>query len=391
MNGEIDSPTLVIQNAIQGQWVVANILATSGATYIATAARAGQYGITRRTSAGVITSTTLATHDPDDHNVAAIVQTNTGKMLVAYAQHSAVTNLNHRLSASSDADDWGTERTLSTGDVATYAQLWRRAGQDRIFLLYRIGSSALGSWQIRYTDDEGSTWSSEVQLATNTYLTSYLDPDGVNLRCFAYDHPTLGTDHDIYYFRVNLSTGDVTDSAGTVYGNAIAGTSLPIGRSEQHKVVDVTNPTTTRLYEIGKVGAAALLASEFVDETAGTYYRYSYNGTTGLFTRQAIATSGPAFFATGSNYFGGCAFDESSLDTVYCARNVGASVGVGSWELVKMTTADSGATWQRARVMRTTANIIGRPQVKAGRLWWFEASRYVDFNDFSASVCSVAL
>lgn len=376
---------------MQGQWVGPNILQTSGAIYAGYATRGGQFGVARTASIPTVTQVNLATREADDHNVPALIQTLTGKILAVYSRHAQVTTVYNKVSASNDAIDFGSERTFTASDVATYMHLFRLAGAARIWAMYRVGSSSGGTWGIRYTDDEGATWTAERTLCPNTYVTAVMDPDGVHVRCFAYDHPTLDTDHDIYYFRVNLATGDVIDSSGVSLGNADTGAGLPVTKSEEHKALDVSGSVLTRLYEAGRVSGAAFLASEFTDENSGTYYRYTYASAGAAFTRQAIATSGPAFFAGGSDYFGGAAFDESSLDTVYVARNLGGSVGRGSWELVRMKTTDGGANWTRDAVITTSGNILARPQVRAGRIWWLEISRYVDFNDFSGGLCSVAL
>jgi hypothetical protein len=324
----------------------------------------------------------------DDHNVPAIIQTNSGKMLAVYNRHSLVTAVYNRLSASSDATDWGTERTTTASATATYMHLHRLVGVDRIWILYRVGNSSVGDWVIRYSDDEGATFSTERLLAPNTYMTSVPDPDGVNIRCFAYDHPVNGTDHDIYYFRVDLSTGDVTNSVGTVLGNVVTDTGLPVTKGEQHKAVDVSDPVNTRMYELAKIGPPAVVGSEFTEELSGTYYRYTYATSTTPFTRSAITTSGPAFVAD-TYYYGSACFDETTQDIVYVSRNLGATLGVGAWELVKMQLI-SGA-WERAEVIRTSRNIIARLQVKYGRLWWSEVSRYPAYTDFTASVFSRAI
>ncbi len=387
MSGGSEPPPLIIQNAIQGQWVLPNVIETSGAIYAGYATRTGGFGVARLVGS-TVTRSTLATREADDHNVPALVQTVSGQILAVYSRHAAVATIYSRLSASADAMDWGTERTVSTSSAATYAQLHRLAGEARVWLLYRVGSSEEGSWAIRYTDDDGTTWSTERILCPNTYVASFPDPLVARIRCYAYDHPVNGSDHDVYYFDVDLETGDVENMAGQLLGNADTGVGLPLLKSEEDKVVDVAGSTTTRLYEGGRVGEPALLASEFIDSTGGTYYRYTYDGAGALFERQAIATSGPAFFDP--SYFGGCCFAEDDLDVVYCARNLGASIGLGSWELVRYETVDGGANWTRAAVIRTTSNIIARPQARAGRIWWSEASNYEDFGDFTAALCSVA-
>jgi hypothetical protein len=390
-------PVLNIVSSMQGQWVNPNVISSSAGSinriYAGAAGTAGQFRVAKINPATeeIIATTTLQTNETDDHNVPALIEVNSGKILTKFATHSLQLKSWNRLSASVNSDDWGTVVETASSDTTTYMQLARRAGQARVFALYRVGDSSVGDWVSRYSDDEGATWSAEVALATNTYLTSVMDADGVHLRCYGYQHPLAGSDHDIYYFRVNLSTGDVVDSQGTVYGNILTPAGLPILESEQHKAVDVSGSTTTRMYDVGRIGDPAILASEFVDQDGGNYYRYKYSTSTGLFTKQLICSSGPAFYANTSDYFGGCCFDETNLDIVYVARNLGASVGLGSWELVKMQTFDGGATWSRRGVVRASANILCRPYDRAGRLWWNEVTSYVAYTNFASTVRSLKI
>jgi hypothetical protein len=390
-------PVLNVVNSMQGQWVNPNVVRSTGGgvdrIYAGAAGTSGQFRVAKidTLTGELLATTTLQSNETDDHNVPAVIEANSGKILTKYATHSLQLKSWNRLSASVNSDDWGSIIETASSDTTTYMQLARRAGQARVFAFYRVGDSSVGAWVSRYSDDEGATWSSEVNLAPNTYMTTTMDADGVHLRCVAYDHPLAGSDHDIYYFRINLSNGDVLNSDGTVHGNILTPTSLPIIRTEQHKIVDVSGSTTTRLYDVGRIGDPAILASEFVDQDAGNYYRYKFDTTTGLFTKQLICSSGPAFFAGTSDYFDGCCFDETNLDIVYVARNLGASVGVGSHELVKMQTFDGGVNWSRRGVIRASSSIIARPYDRAGRLWWNEASSYVSYTNFAATVRSMKI
>lgn len=380
----------MIANAIQGQWVVPNITRTAAADYVGSAGASGQVRVTRiERATGIGASSLLTTREIDDHNVPAIIQCASGKMLASYCRHALETKMRYRVSASADSDNWAPAATFSTSAVATYCQLHRAEGSARIWILYRVGNSSVGDWCVRFTDDEGVTWSPERLLAPNTYVLSV--QVGNVIRCFAYDNPLLNSNHDIYYFQVDLATGDVTNAAGTLTANAVSGAGLPITRTQQQKIVDVSPPTSTRLYEASRSAAPAILISEFTsDAMQSTYCRYTYANATGLFNRSAVTASGPAFKLANA-YFGGACFDETDSNVVYCARNLGPGEGVGSWELVRMETADNGATWTRAAVMHESANIIARPQVRAGLLWFSEISKYVTYTNFTSSLQSIDL
>ena len=371
--------------AIQGQWVWPNIIETTDNIYAGSAGEDGEFYVSRIIkSTNVSTVATLGTNESDDHNVPAVIELNSGKILTAYSRHGLVSELYVKRSASVDAADFGAVVTVTTSAEATYSQLLRVPGAVRVWLLYRIATSA-GQMAIRYSDDEGDTWSAEQILISLPYMIA-AQVTSPNVYCYAYEHPISGSDHDIYHFRINLTTGDVTDSVGTVYGNVSSATGLPITKAECHKAVDVTGSVSTRLYDAPRSGSPALIASEFTDEVVSTYYRYTYDTTTGLFIRQAVCSSGPVFYEGTSNYFGGACFDTASQNTIYAARNLGPDVGVGNWVLEKYVTTDSGATWQKTQTVRRSTNIICRPQVRAGRVWWSEVPYYPLFTAFASNV-----
>lgn len=367
---------------MQGHWVWPNITDTGSYLYSGAAGQGGQFYVSRIVkSSDATNTTTLGTREIDDHNVPAIIKMPNSKMLAVYSRHGVASVQYLRISASNDSDDWGSETTLATTGFATYAQL--AIVGSRIWLAYRVADGGSGHWVTRYSDDNAATWSAEVNITSIPYLIMRLV--GSVWRCHMYEHPITGTDHDIYTFQINLSTGAVSDDNGNTLGNVLTDTGLPVTQAECHKVADVTGSTTTRLYDVAYDGTACL-ASEFVDSSAGTYYRYTYSTGTGLYTKSAICTSGPAFYIGTSNYFGSVCFDEASNNTVYAARNLGPSVGLGNWVLEKYTTSDGGASWQKVATIRRSTDIICRPQHKGGRLWWSEITDYPAFTAFRGNL-----
>lgn len=203
-----------IADAIQGSATLPNITETAANYFVAYAGETGKFGVAKISKADQsINLTTLRTQFVDDHNVAAIIQTNSGKMFAAWATHSSEKFFQCRLSATADSDDWGSVVQVTTSDFCSYMQLHRIPGTARIFAFYRGGNSSTGEWKARWSDDEGATWTAEVQFAKNVYIQSWPNIDGKTIECVGYDNPHLGSDHNVYHFMVNLETGDYSGMA----------------------------------------------------------------------------------------------------------------------------------------------------------------------------------
>ncbi|HQL08158.1 MAG TPA: BNR-4 repeat-containing protein [Lentisphaeria bacterium] len=375
--------TVAAAGAMQGQWVYDITKQTTNNLFVGSAGQGGQFYCSKiNRSTNAVNVTTLATREVDDHNVPAFIQQADGKIRALYSRHGIASVLYTRMSASADSDDWGTETTFATSGNATYAQAF--VNGTRTWLLYRVADAGSGHWVIRYSDDYGATWSAEVNLTEIPYLNARLS--GGILRIAMYEHPYAGSDHDIYGFRITLSTGAVADDNGASLGNVLTDTGLPVTQAESHKLVDVTSGST-RMYDYS-VDGNSVLASEFPDANSGTYYRYTYASATGLSTKLAICSSGPAFFASVSNYFASCCFKDGDVNTVYAARNMGPAVGVGNYVIEKYDLS-SGAPVKVATIHRSP-NILCRLYHRDGRLFWSEVTSYPTFSSFRGDLKFVA-
>lgn len=368
-----------LPDAIMGHWVGPNVFVNDGITYFGTA---GQYGDIVATAVDASTPTkqrrfVLASHEADDHNCPAFIQRNDGLILTAYTRHSEDNRVYMRVGGSSG---WGPETYLTASSEVTYVQLRRAPSQNNIHMFYRLGSSNEGSWVYRRSTDQGRTWSDEVVLTTKAYLWTAMSTDNVNLRCAAYDHPVLGSDHDIYYFAITLSTGNITIPGGTSIGNVQTGVSLPLDGSTALKAVDVSGSTSTRLFDICKASGNALLACEFTNDSDCNYYRYVFASNGNPYTRKLIRAAGAPFLSS-SKYFGGGCFSLSSIDTLFMCWETG-----GNWYLSKFVTADNGDTWTKTDIVGPSANKLFRPYaVSATQIAYCEAT-YTSFENFSSVV-----
>lgn len=375
--------TVAAAGAMQGQWVYDITKQTTNNLFVGSAGQGGQFYCSKiNRSTNAVNVTTLGTYEVDDHNVPSFIQQADGKIRAIYSRHGIASVLYTRLSASADSDDWGTETTFATSGLATYAQAF--VNGTRTWLLYRVADAGAGHWVIRYSDDYGATWSAEVNLTEIPYLNARLS--GGILRIAMYEHPYAGSDHSIYGFRIILSTGSVQDDNGVVLGDCLADTGLPVTQAESHKLVNITTGSS-RMYDYSLDGNT-VLASEFPDSLSGTYYRYTYASATGLDTKVPICSSGPAFFASVSDYFASCCVKDGDVNIVYAARNMGPGVGIGNYVIEKYDLSSGSAV--KVATIHRSSNILCRLYHRDGRLFWSEITSYPTFNTFRGDLKFVA-
>jgi hypothetical protein len=329
----------------------------------------------------------IAKWEPDDHNVPAFVQRLDKRVIVAYARHALEAAIRYRISDTANCDDWGTEQTLVTSDDATYVQMFRQS--SAIHMFYRLGASGGGSWAYRRSTDNGATWTTERNIIDTEYVLVVPTSDGSAFRCFCYENPTSGTDHDIYYLTINSATGEMRANGAQITGsaNAFTGVGCPVAMSAVQKAVDVASATiSTRLMGAALASTPVMLAVEFTSAstTDGALYRYTYSAANVVFTRKKVCDVGVPF-ATATQYHGGACFDPSSVNIVYVARNDGAGV----WTIDKYETANAGDTWTKT-TLYTGSKKLARPIPFAdSQVMFSEFDTYLSFEDFTNGVLRV--
>lgn len=373
-------------NAIHGQWVTPNCVASRDGTYdlIASATNGGGIRASKRIrSTGTITEKIIVTNsgEPDDHNLECFVQLPSGRWMAIWNRHSitGTQGFRYAVSATIDGIDFGTPVVVPGGARPSYSQAWLVG--SRLWVVYRVGGSADGAWVIRYSDnpdDAVPTWSGEVQITTVAYLQTVVT--GSQMRCAMYQHPVSGANHHINVFDIDLTTGDV-DSGSGVIGNILTGDGMPVTQSNSRRAVQI-NTGTSRMF--GYDGEA-ILAMEMADGTSvGTYFRYVRTPGTGLFERQMVCSAGLGFMGGQQGYFGGTCADGPGA--ILAAVNVGPSIGVGAWELQRWATGDGGDTWTKTHTITAGTGIIARPQVLGALLLWSVMSVYTAYTSFSSRV-----
>lgn len=390
--GITTSPVQVSANGIQGQWVKPNIVrnkidvSTSGDyTMFGSASSSGQFNVSKRLANGSITTVELAKNESDDHNVPGLLQLASGHWVAFWNRHSinGQNGIRYALTATPHGMDFGPMQivagVISGGGVtnSSYSQMWLLG--SRIWAMYRTGNSSSGVWVIRYSDDNCTTWSTERTLTPTAYLDSSLD--GNTLHCVMYNHPVNQSKHNIWTFTVDLISGDVSAN-GAVIGNVLTNTDLPVAEASARLAVNITTGTS-RLFGQSKNGEYVYAMTMASATDIGTYIRYKRTAS-GLYEAQVVSTAGYAFMGGGQAYFGGiCHLDNN---TVLCAVNKGSSVGVGSWALEQWKTTNGGTTWTLEGTIKTSTNIIARPQAMDDQIFWSSVSVYTSYTSWTSTM-----
>jgi hypothetical protein len=364
---------------LMGSWWTAPQGYVSGTTILKSGVQAsGAVQVARYdTTTGLIDRHTFATNEQDDHNSAALVVAS-GKPTVAIrARHDQDNVVRVYRSTTNGGIDFGAATTVDFGASVTYAQAWQRPGTDEIHLFVRVESTVPRLWRNVYSTDWGVTWSSprtvfDFGASQQGYMiTVPTQADGDVLRVAMTGHPTESTIHDIYVALIDMGTGDVTETDGTVLGNLKDGTNLPLTVTSLEKAVD--NPDNGRLFAVGsgpdfQIGYARWTGAI----TSPTYRVETLDGT---WSATDLGATGVAYGYSGAaNYFGGLEFpSDTDGTTVYRARESG-----GTWYIESVVLATGVAT-----ELMHSSTILARPHpIIGGELTWLFVRDYTLFTDW---------
>lgn len=328
--------------------------------------------------------------DADDHNNGALVIEAGEVPLIFYAQHSAENLLKYRIGTraiEAGFGPFGDEQTIATAGGVTYPQVHAVSG-----VLHVLFRDALNYWTYVRSDDWAQTWTSPVrflQHPAQSHLTSVVV--GSTLRFVTSAHPDNGYEN-VYYGQINLGTGAVTKSDGTVLGN-LDGTSLPIavaslevagapsGTHDYTWAYDVSDATDPEVVWVSWDGP----------DLPGTATYWYSKLSSGTWASQDVTLAGGRFSDASQPYIGGAQFPRSSPGgRVYTTRK-----DSGAWKVERQDTADSGATW--------TATLLATSPVPLVRAWPVEVrsgvatfevvanrvTRFTSYQDMAADIVPV--
>jgi hypothetical protein len=374
----------------------------NGATYCGYVKANGRQGIAKwvhETDSGSVFELSTS-FQVDDHNNAAVLVREDGKIVAVYSDHTENT---FRYRVSSNAEDisaWGAEQSHypSDPDPHSYQNLLYLSTPGRYYVWYREGQSKRRA--VSTTD--WSTWDAErtwVQSGATGNLNAYTKTihNGINRVDFVFTDQAPNSDGTTSLPSSVFHGYMTVDSAGNESFFNSSGASLGGNGS-------LTNTTGTKILDYaeargnfwiwdityGAGGEPQVLMVGFADHNDHIYVHGRWNGSAWVCT--TITTAGPGLYTGNDFYSGGMCFDSQDATKVYLSKQVGSA-----WELQEWRTPDNGATWSKYRDI-TSGSAAGvkncRPMSprnhdgRAAVVWW--SGTYTNFNSWSTSVKAVA-
>jgi len=308
----------------------------------------------------------------DDHNVAALLLRNDGRLMAFYTMHGREARMYWRQTTMPrQADHWDPEAGFDAGvrDKFTYANPFQLRGEaNRIYLFWR-GIDWNPTWSC--SDDGGMSWRTG---ANHIYFRKGERPyvkyasNGIDTIHFAFteahpDTPISTSLYHCYYKRGGLYTSD-----GRLVRKLVDG---PIHPSEATKVYDGTNSSTGEawVWDIA-LDAAGRPVIAYTSRLTPMDHRYRYARWTGdHWEDHQIAYAGSRLYEREPFYSGGICLDPDRTNVVYVSSNVdirtGSPNGSGRYEIYRGVTNDGGKTWRWQPVTRNSVKDNIRPIVPA--------------------------
>lgn len=161
----------------------------------------------------------------DDHNPAGPWLMPDGVTAMALASaHNVSAEIRMRRTTTGDPADWAVETTLVTVATTTYPTPLEHPGNGDALLAYRGNAPGL-DWFLSRSQDNGATWSNYTHAVWHDSDQTYCRFSKIAANeylCHASNNPAVGSPN-VYSFRVNTSTGNIRNAAGTTIANFITG------------------------------------------------------------------------------------------------------------------------------------------------------------------------
>jgi len=316
---------------------------------------------------GAMQRTTLAQFEDDDHNNPALVAEAGRPLICFYSRHDAPEGLRYRVSEGAlDPSAWGDERLLTFGGSTTYAQVHNSGGELHLFT--RVDETR---WGWRLSSDWATSWTPARDfLAFDTdqqvYMATALLADGRTLRVAVSGHPKEYEQrplHDVWACQIDLLTGIVSTSTGTVLGNLRTGEDMPLRQSQLDLVQRTTSDRTVNLFDVSSGPVFEIsFVSKIKDDRSTRDTRYHVaSWREGAWRTETLVGAGSKFgYIDAGFYVGGTAFAEHSTGgEVFLSREE-----AGLWHLQRWTRSDDGR-WAGADLVTPGTTRIVRPWVIA--------------------------
>lgn len=313
-------------------------------TYLGYATTSGDVKITSYDHAdGSTTTTTLqAGLQKDGHISPGIIVLSDGTVAAFYSAHNGGTIYYRLSSASEDISSFGTEQTIAPSSAHTYMVPYQTTS-GRLYLFYRNATDHLA---YVYSDDSGSTWSSETELINGSTYPVYFqfDFDGSDRFDIALSEAghSDGAHRDARH--VYFQGGTVYDAAGNSLGTP------PIDYDNTPAVYDTATGKSAWVWDCHFNGGnpeIVYATFEQFESTAADVHHYRYARWNGASWDDNHITEAGSFITQGylseDYYSAGIALTEAEGE---CFLAIGDHSGS---QIQKWRTPDHGQSWQYQR------------------------------------------
>jgi hypothetical protein len=324
----------------------------------------------------------LGDFEQDDHNgVTLLIEPDHGP-LVFYQRHGLDSVLRYRRgTVPGDLTSLGSEQTLTTSAVCTYAQVWRKPGTDTIWVVTRAGVyNSNPVWQFWRSDDFGATWGPRTNLlGPEDYVYMASVQVGSTVRVAVAKHPQASS-RDVWWCEVDLETGAIVRRDGTALGN-LDGTNLPLTTADLPTVYTAPSGHGLRLLansdRADADGGPALGVATWTSDADTVYRHVDYDG--GAWTATTVVAAGVVVgFTPSVHYNGGVAFPDRTLGgELLVSREASGTWYLERWE-------QRGTSWVTVETYETSTDRLFRPwPSRGGGFVYCRAATYPNFTSYT--------
>jgi hypothetical protein len=351
---------------------------------------------------GAINTRTLR-HDfmRDDHNVAALLVRQDGRLMAFYTMHNKEPRMYFRVTAKpGDASRWGPEMSFdaSVTDKFTYANPFQLSAEGgRIYMFWR-GIDWNPTWSS--TDDLGDTWRN---AANHIYFEKGERPyvkyasNNVDTIHFAFteahpDRPLLTSLYHAYY-----KGGVLYTSSGRLVRRMSDG---PVRPAEATKVYNGASSPAGEAWvwdiALDSSGRPVIAYTSRLDPMDHRYRYARWNGKG--WEDYQIAFGGKRLYEREKFYSGGICLDPDSPNVIYLSSDVNIHDGKpnasGHYEIYRGVTRDGGRNWQWRPITENSTSDNLRPIVPARHpgstfVLWLRGT-YRSYTDYETEVVAFA-
>jgi hypothetical protein len=419
--GQLDLP-----NGGWTWWVRPRAFYNGTFTYVGSVRDNGWYGFdviaADYTTARIIRSDSIEGPPGDDHNNPSIVAVAGKPLLMFYSEHN-VDRFVHLFKMPWNGDQppvqgaiptpaaygWGT----SVGPTNNFASILPDSANNTIHMFSTVSNHLQAyarseNWGTDFNAQSPATptywldFGATFQGSSNSFgFVYYRQLDSDPTKCRALCAAGYEGGRALRYCEINLATGDITKSDGTVLGNLRTGLNLPLSAKEADSPLEL-------VYQAG-AGACLNYATDILGgtlpegvfkvqdlttpDTTSAYYWCQRNGTT--WTVEQIVNAGPRFTNSASiGYHSGAQFLAPG-SVILGRATSGGFVGTlwkGNWQLEQWT-RQSANTWT-STVLQTdpTFPLVRGYPVEGGGPFTYAYSRilqWVQYNNFSGDIILV--